>query len=139
MKIEFGWNKTIGQIAEEAAGGDAGLLFLANEAKKLMNPYVPADNMMLSQNIEVYTEKGEGVVHYLSPYANYQYEGVLYVSSITGSAWSSGEYKVPTHKELNHSTFRHPLATSHWDQAMVRARKADLADAYQRYLNRGTT
>lgn len=137
MKTEFKWNKPIGQITEETTGGNAGLLFLANEAKRLMDPYVPAENMMLSQNVEVYTEKGEGVVHYLSPYAHYQYEGLLYVSSLTGSAWSHGEYKVETKKKLKHSTFRHPLATSHWDKAMMTARKGDLADAYQRYLNRG--
>lgn len=138
MKTEFHWNKPIEQIAEESTGGNRGLLFLANEAKRLMDPYVPAEKMMLSQNVEVYAEKGKGIVHYLSPYAHYQYEGILYVSSLTGSAWSKGEYKIETNKELKHSVFRHPLATSHWDKAMATARKGDLASAYQAYLDRGT-
>lgn len=137
MDIKFKWDKPEMKIIEEATGGSAGALFLANEAKRLMDPYVPAVNMMLSQEVQVFTEKNEGIVKYLSPYAHYQYEGILYVSSKTGSAFSHGEYKIPTDRKLKHSTFRHPLATSHWDKAMLTARKSDLAAAYQAYLNRG--
>lgn len=140
MKVEFKWYKPVSTIAIEAAAGDKGLLFLANEARRLMDPYVPADNLVLAQNTDVYTENSIGIVEYLSPYAHYQYEGKLYVSSITGSPYAGkGEYKVPTGKNLKHSTFRHPLATSHWDKAMMTARKGDLAKAYQSYLRGGRT
>lgn len=137
MKVTLEWNKPKRKIADEACGGSRGLLFLANEAKRLMEPYVPADTMVLAQNVRTYTEQDAGIVEYMSPYAHYQFEGVLYVSSRTGSAWSRGEYKVPAGKALNHSKFRHPLATSHWDEAMRTARKGELAQAYQNYLNGG--
>lgn len=142
--MEFQWNKPVGQIIKEAAGGEEGLLFLASQAERLMDPYVPADNLALAQNVDIYAEGGHGVIHYLSPYAHYQYEGTLYVDPITkkgafrneeGRYWSRpGVAKVKTDKKLKHSKFRHPLATSYWDKAMMTARKADLAQAYENYL-----
>lgn len=137
MKTEFVWTRPVNQIIEEKTKGDAGLLFLANEAKRLMDPYVPANNLVLAQNVRTYTEGNMGIVEYNSPYAHYQWRGVLYVSSVTGSAWSKGEYKVPTSRSLQYSRFRHPLATSHWDEAMKAAKMGDLLNAYQMYIARG--
>lgn len=139
MKIKFQWNKPLKQIASEKTGGKRGNLFLANEAKRLMDPYVPAtQNKILSQNVRVYADENAGHVKYNSPYAHYQYEGELYISSMTGSAWASeGEYKVPAGKKLKHKKTFHPLATDHWDKAMEIARKDELVQAYQRYLRRG--
>lgn len=145
MKLEFGWNKPIGQITAEKSGGEAGALFLASSAKRLMNPYVPAKNLVLAQNVRVYAKGDRGYVHYLSPYAHYQYMGKLYVDLKTkkgaftngeGKFWSKpGISKVPTGKKLEYDTFRHPLATSHWDKAMMIARKEDLVQSYQDYLD----
>ncbi len=135
MKMEFNWNKPIKALAFEKTGGSKGRLFLASESKRLMDPYVPAKNLVLAQNTRVYLDGDQGVVEYNSPYAHYQYEGELYVSSITGSAWAAqGEHKVPAGKKLDYDTFRHPLATSHWDKAMTTARKGELTKAYQKYL-----
>lgn len=137
MKIKMEWDRPFPQIGYERSGGDKGRLFLANEAKRLMDPYVPANNLVLAQNVRTYVEDGEGLVHYLSPYAHYQYEGILYVSALTGSAWARhGEHKVKAEpeKKLEYSKFRHPLATSHWDHAMLAARRRDLVRAYQNYL-----
>ena len=134
MKVDFKWNYSKDVIMSRATGGNQGQLFLAGEAKRLMDPYVPADNLILAQNVRVYVEKGIGIVEYMSPYAHYQWQGILYVSSKTGSAWSQGEYKVPTSKQIKHSKFRHPLATSHWEKAMMTGRKNDLIRAYQNYL-----
>lgn len=146
MKIQFQWNKQIRTIVAESTGGRAGMLFLANEAKHLMDPYVPADSLVLAQNVRTYVELDQGVVHYLSPYAHYQYEGILYVDPKTHSpgffiedvGWRSrkGVAKVASAKKIKHSTFRHPLATSKWDQAMKTARLGDLAKAYENYLKR---
>jgi hypothetical protein len=105
-----------------------------------MTPYVPVRNGVLSQNVRIYVKDGCGVVHYISPYAHYQYEGVLYVSSRNGSAWAQlGEYKIKAEPEkaLSHEGSRHPLATSHWDKAMFAARGEQLQAAYQNYLRRG--
>lgn len=137
MKTEFVWTRPVNQIIEEKTKGDAGLLFLANEAKRLMDPYVPANNLVLAQNVSTYVENGMGIVEYKSPYAHYQWEGTLYVSSTTGSSWSRGEFKVPTSRSLTHSKFRHPLATSHWDQAMKTAKMGDLLNAYQNFIVKG--
>lgn len=148
MKLEFKWNKGKKQLAFEKTGGKKGRLFLANEAKKLMDPYVPAKNLALAQNTRILAEGEHGVVEYNSPYAHYQYEGELYVDPKTGKGaftdgerfWSrAGVAKIPSGKKLEYDTFRHPLATDHWDEAMMVARKADLAAAYQNYLNRGET
>ena len=148
MKIQFDWNRPIASIIDGIAGKDA-QLFLANEAKRLMDPYVPARNMVLAQNVRVYYENGQGVVHYVSPYAHYQYKGEIYVDPKTGAAaftngaglfWSRpGVAKKPSGRQMNHNTFRHPLATSQWDKAMMTARKDDLTRAYQNYLNRRET
>lgn len=138
MDVDFRWNKPIPQIAKEALGGDRTLLFMANEAKRLMDPYVPALNMGLSQNVRTYVEGGSGVVHYLSPYANYQHKGILMVSRITGSPWARmGESKVTTGRKLKYNKSRHPLATSEWDKAMKAARMSDFTGAVQRFVNGG--
>lgn len=140
MKTEFIWNRPPAAIIKEKTKGDAGLLFLANEAKNLMDPYVPAQNLVLAQNTNVYVESSVGVVEYTSPYAHYQWAGEVYGPSYpimeNGSAagWYSPGFKKPTGKKLNYSKFRHPMATSHWDQAMKAARMNDLLSAYQDYI-----
>ena len=139
MKLDFKWLGSKRQIAYERSGGDEGALRLANNCKRLMEPYVPARNLVLAQNVRTYVKDGTGVIHYESPYAHYQYEGILYVSSKTGSPWARhGEHKVPARprRELKQSKARHPLATSHWDKAMWTARGDEVVRAYQRWLNR---
>ena len=94
MSTEMRWNKPIPQIAKEATGGNKTLLFMAQEARRLMDPYVPARNMVLSRNVRTYVEDDHGVVHYMTPYARFQYEGFVMVSRITGSPWANrGESK----------------------------------------------
>lgn len=136
--MDFKWNKPIPKILAEATGGPNTMLFMANEAKVLMDPYVPALNLGLAQNVRVYTEDGRGIVHYVSPYAQFQHKGVLMVSRITGSPWASkGESKVVTNKKLKYNKSRHPLATSKWEEAMKAARMADLVNSVQRYIDGG--
>lgn len=138
MSVDFRWNRPIPLITREALGGERTLLFMANEAKRLMDPYVPALNMALSQNVRIYAEGDSGIVHYLSPYANFQHKGILMVSRITGSPWArAGESKVTTGKKLKYNKSRHPLATSEWDKAMKAARMGDFTGAVQRFVNGG--
>lgn len=137
MIMEFRWNKPIAKIAEEATGGKRTLLFMANEARRLMSPYVPARNMILDRNVRTYVEEGSGIVHYLSPYARYQYHGLLMVSRITGSPWAKrGESKALTGIPLNHSGGRHPLATAEWDKAMMAAKGGAYTQSIQSYIRR---
>lgn len=138
MGIDFRWNLPIPLITREALGGERTLLFMANEAKRLMEPYVPALNMGLSQNARTYVEGDHGIVHYTSPYANYQHKGILMVSRITGSPWARmGESKVTTGRKLKHNKSRHPMATSEWEKAMKAARMGDFTGAVQRFVNGG--
>ena len=148
MKVEFEWKKDFSTLVSEKTGGSDGLLFLANEAARLMDPYVPASQAeVLAQNLAVYQEDDHAVIHYLSPYAHYQWEGKLYVDPITkkgaftnggGLFWSRpGVAKKPTDRPLKHKKTVHPLATSHWDKAMMTARKQDLVTSYAAYLERG--
>lgn len=132
MRTEFRWNRPIASIVSDYAGDEA-QLFLANEAKKQMDPYVPALNLVLARNVRVYLENGKGVIHYLSPHARYQFEGKVMVSKRPGVKGSAKMVKQPE-QALDYTKFRHPLATSHWDQAMMTARKEDLVRAMQDYL-----
>lgn len=131
MKVDFKWNRPPKAVAGDFTG-DREQLFVANEAKRLMDPYVPAKNLVLAKNVRVYVENGHGVVHYLSPYARYQYEGKVMVSKrpVKGSA---KVVKQPE-KALKYSKSRHPLATSHWDEAMMVARGNDLVRATQDFI-----
>lgn len=133
QKINFQFNKPEKKIVDETTGGDQGQLFLANEARKLMQPYVPELNSMMIKNVRTYVENGQGVVHYLSPYSRFQYHGKLMVSCLTGSAFSHGEKKVLTNVDLNYSK---PMATSYWDKAMKTARGDDLRKAMQNFIKK---
>lgn len=146
MRTEFRWSRPIASIIEQALGSGAPL-FAANECKRLMDPYVPANNLVLAQNVRVYQEGIKGIVEYLSPYAHYQYAGELYVDPVTGKGgffiegigWRSrsGVAKVPSGRGLSYSTYRHPIATSHWDKAMLVAKKKHLIRAIQNYVRSG--
>lgn len=138
MGVFFKWNKSVAEIAREATGGEQTFLFMANEAKRLMDPYVPALNMDLSSKVRVYAEGNSGIVHYMSPSARYQHGGILMVSRITGSAWARhGESKVVTGKRLEYNKSKHVLATAEWEKAMMASRGADYTAAVQRYVNGG--
>lgn len=147
MEVRFEWNRPIPELAREKTGGTDGLLFLASEAARLMDPYVPVTQAeILAQNLTVYQEGDHAVIHYLSPYAHYQWAGILYVDPITGKgAFTNGEgrfwsrpntAKKPSGRKLHYGKTFHPLATSHWDQAMMAARKEDLLKSYAAYLKR---
>lgn len=137
MRLDFQWNRAQQDIINDVTRGNQGKLFLANEAKRLMDPYVPFLNGPLSSQARVSIEQGSGIVHYLSPYAAYQFYGKVMVSDVTGSPWArSGESKHVIDKDLEHNKFRHPLATSHWDKAMLVARSDDLIESLQNYIRR---
>lgn len=141
MRADFKWDGDILDIAKKLSGGKEGMLFLATTAARFMDPYVPADKLVLAQNIHITADDNCGHVTYNSPYAHYQYMGELYGPNIpikdgneVVGFWSP-PHKTATGKKLKYSTFRHPLATDHWDKAMMIARKDDLINSYKNYLN----
>src|SRR5665648_796343 len=102
MGVSFSWNRPESEIIKDKVGKDRVQLFMVNEARKLMQPYVPEQNHILIKNVRTYVEGGQGIVHYLVPYARYQYHGKLMVSGKTGSSWSHGEAKVLTSRDLHY-------------------------------------
>ena len=143
MDVKVEWNGTPEEIVKKKLGGRQGMLFLANQAAALMDPYVPADNLGLAQNVDITADEDTGYITYNSPYAHYQYMGEIYGPNIPiydggklMGFWSP-PHKTPTGRKLKYSTFRQPLATDHWDQAMMTARKDELTAAYTRYLKEG--
>lgn len=91
---------------------------------KMMTPYVPFDTGILSQDVEI-TDKH---VRYNQPYAHYMYEGIVYGPNIpivqngVVVGWYSrpGIKKSPTGRYMTYDKTHHPLATRHWDEAMMR-------------------
>ena len=115
MSLKLTWNRPLSQIVNDAVGGADTALFAASEMRRLMDKFVPMDTGSLKDNVNVYVEDGSGIVHYLSPYAHRMYEG----------------------DSFNFSTEKHPLATSHWDNAMMQVHGKDLIGAVQKYVKRG--
>lgn len=92
-----------------------------------MNPYVPMDEGVLAMNINVLSDG----VYYNSPYAHYQFEGVVYGPNIpifengVIVGWWSRPNKQPTGASLTYSTEKHPQATHHWNEAMLKDKSAE--------------
>ena len=82
MDVKVEWNGTPEEIVKKNLGGRQGMLFLANQAAALMDPYVPADNLVLAQNVDITADEDTGYITYNSPYAHYQYMGEIYLSLI---------------------------------------------------------
>lgn len=142
IEIEFRFDKPPEQIGAGAFGQKT-QLFAAQEVKRTFEPYVPANNLVLSDSARVTADSNSGTIEYVSPYAHYQYAGELYVDRITGKGaftngvrfWSRpGAAKIPSGRPLHHSTARHPLATSHWDKAALTAHSADLRHELEAYI-----
>lgn len=95
-----------------------------NLLAQMCDPYVPMQEGILSQNIGV----TPNYVRYKQPYAHYQYIGDVYGPNIpifengqlVGFFSLPGQKKQPTGARINYSLEMHPLATDHWDQAMMR-------------------
>ena len=102
-----------------------------------MDPYVPADKMAMSRGAKAYVEDGKGVVEYPGPDSKFQFNGFVMVGIKSNSPWAKkNESKIVTGRNLKYTKLRHPLATSHWDKAMLAARKADLTKATQNFIDK---
>ena len=121
--ITFKWDKDDWSLLNDLGLTRRLNLLAAQSAAGFMNPYVPADSGILSQNFTVQADENEGRIIYKSPYAHYQYYGELMLAP-NGSAWAKrGEKKHYAGKPLKYSKQMHPPATDHWDKAMMNAKK----------------
>lgn len=100
--------------------------FIDQEVIRLMDPYTPHLNGVLIKSATLGTKIGSGEIHQNAPYARYQYYGKLMVSPITGSAWSHGESKVLTDKDLVHNKSKNALAGPFWFERMKADKKEQI-------------
>ena len=103
-------------------------------------PYIPASpNRILEDSAQASTDIGSGLVIWNTPYAHYQYAGIVYGPNIpiiepeTGvlMGWFSppGRPKHPTDRNLTYDTSQNPMAGPYWFERMKADRLGDILDA----------
>ena len=116
-ELKLVWSQTFSRDASKQF--NTAQKFVDSEVLRRMVKYTPSRNNILSKNAVLGTKIGSGHIYYTSPYARYQYYGVLMVSSLTGSPWARhGEKKVLTSRMLTYSEARHPEAQRLWFETM---------------------
>lgn len=122
---------------------------IADLAAKMMEPYVPMDTGTLFREFEI--KLNPLGIEYTTPYAHYMYEGIVYgpnipiiekygdTSVITGWYSIPGQQKHPMGRVLHYNKEHHPLATNHWDEAMMEDKSdefyAEVSAIIQRRIN----
>ena len=95
-----------------------------------MDKYVPKRDGDLATSVE----EGINYIRYNTPYAHYQYEGILYVDPETGSPWARKDAtKVPTNRRLTYHT---PGTGHHWDRRMVSAEMDEVEKEVEDFMRR---
>lgn len=107
-----------------------------SECMRYMSPYMPRRQAgELEHMMVMATVVGSGQIDIPGPYAHYLYEGVLYVSPTTGSAWAKkNEIKVPTGKALAYAGA--PMRGKKWFERMKADHKDDILQAAQTLADR---
>lgn len=90
---------------------------------KMCDPYVPFQEGVLSQTLEITPQ----FVRYVQPYSHYIYTGLVYGPNIPIMekgvivGWFSppGQKKHPTGKRIQYGTGVHPQASAEWDKVMM--------------------
>ena len=109
-------------------------------------PYVPASpDRTLEFSAQISTEIGSGQVIWNTPYAHYQYAGIVYGPNIpiiedgVLMGWFSppGRPKYPTDRELTYDTEQNPMAGPRWFERMKADRLNDLLDEARRVMIQG--
>lgn len=108
-----------------------------SEVMRYMSDYMPRrqagelEHMMIMSTVI-----GSGQIDTPGPYAHYLYEGILYVSPTTGSAWAKeNEIKVPTDRLLTYAGA--PMRGKKWFDRMKADHKGDILKAAQALVDRG--
>ena len=100
-------------------------------------PYVPASpDRTLEFSAQLSTRVGSGQVVWNTPYAHYQYMGIVYSPSIPivedgilmGFFSPPGRPKHPTERELTYDTSQNPMAGPRWFERMKADRLNDILD-----------
>lgn len=116
--------------------------FFTHTCRVHMDKYVPFDNGNLA--LRVWEESKS--LHYLSPYAHYQYEGRVMGPNVPIKrdgiivGWFSPiKPKYYTGQAINYNTDKHSLAGPHWDKRMWSAEKDKVIQELQDYIKRGNS
>ena len=130
MKVELKPTKEIKARIGLDEDGKAQKYF-TNMCYRRMGTFVPGGSSSeLNKNVILQPS----TITYKSPYAHYQYIGILYVDPDTGSSWArKGVKKVPTSRKLNHT-----IGTSRWDRKMWASQSKDALKELQEYINGGS-
>ena len=102
-------------------------------------PYTPASpDRTLEFSAQMSTEIGSGRVIWNTPYAQYQYYGLV-MTDEAGRTWvGPGEKKpVITDRPLIYDTAQNPLAGSYWFERMKADRLNDILDEARRVMIQG--
>lgn len=91
--------------------------FFTHTCRLHCDKYVPYESGPLSNNVS----ETPSSFTYESPYAEYQYRG---------------ERKDGSHKIVNRTYDKHPLATSYWDKHMVTAEGNEVASEVRQFMRR---
>lgn len=124
--------KTNGKLIQERGLQPYGRTqkFIDQECIRLMDPYTPRLNGVLIKSAILGTKIGSGIVNQNAPYSRYHYYGKLMVSSTTGSAWSHGESKVLTEKDMKYNG--EPMRGPYWFERMKADKKEQILRGAQK-------
>lgn len=122
IEVNLAWNNTFGKDMTDRF--TTAQKFVDSECIRLMSKYTPARNLLLSKSAIIGTKIGSGHIVYASPYARYQYYGVVYGPNIP--IYENGEivgfYSPPkkhsTGRKMRYSKVKHPQAQRLWFETM---------------------
>ena len=109
-------------------------------------PYTPASpDRTLQSSAQMSTKIGSGEVIWNTPYAHYQYMGIVYGPNIPiiqdgvlmGYFSPPGRPKHPTDRELTYDQERNHLAGAYWFERMKADRLNDILDEARRAMIQG--
>lgn len=137
MKLEME-RKSVEEILQNHGLQEGGAVqkLIDSECMRYMSDYMPRRQAgELEHKMVMATVIGSGEIDTPGPYAHYLYEGILYVSPTTGSAWAKkNEIKVPTGKELTYAGA--PMRGKKWLERMKSDHKEDILQSARDLINR---
>lgn len=136
LKVEM---KSMQEVLQNHGLQDGGPVqkLVDSECMRYMSDYMPRRQAgELEHMMVLATMIGSGEINTPGPYAHYLYEGILYVSPTTGSAWAKkNEIKVPTGKELTYAGA--PMRGKKWFERMKTDHKDDILESAQKLIAMG--
>ena len=123
--MEVKVNLDLGKYIEAVRVGGPVQRWVDNEVIKLNGPYTPFQSGALMRSATRGTVIGSGEIHYIEPYARFQYYGKVMVDPNTGSTWAPLHgTKVVTAQNLKYRGA--PKRGAFWFDRMIADHKDDL-------------